>query len=134
METEMGDGRADATATILRRLAANLAAMAQTYALLAGQEARATVRDLTTGLLFLGLAAVLAVLVLAMMVVTAVLALAVVLQPWQAAVVVLDVTALITVVFLLMGLGRLRRRRLQKVVRAFKEDLQWLRTELLGND
>jgi hypothetical protein len=108
--------------------------MLQTYALLAGQETRATVRDIATGLLFLGVAAVLGVLVLAMTVVVAVLALSVVLPPWLAAAVVLDLTAIIMVLLLLIARWRLRGRRLRKLAQALKEDLAWLRTELLGND
>lgn len=130
----MGEIRTEATPVILRRLASNIAAMLQTYALLAGQETRATVRDITTGVLFLGVAAVLGVLVLAMTVVVAVLALSVVLPPWLAAAVVLDLTAIIMVLLLLIARWRLRGRRLRKLAQALKEDLAWLRTELLGND
>lgn len=130
----MGEIRTEATPVILRRLASNIVTMLQTYALLAGQETRATVRDIATGLLFLGVAAVLGVLVLAMTVVVAVLALSVVLPPWLAAAVVLDLTAIIMVLLLLIARWRLRGRRLRKLAQALKEDLAWLRTELLGND
>lgn len=132
--SEMGDPATESIRTVVRRLASNIAAMLQTYALLAGQETRATVRDIATGVLFLGVAAVLGVLVLAMTVVVAVLALSVVLPPWLAAAVVLDLTAIIMVLLLLIARWRLRRRRLRKLTQALKEDLAWLRTELLGND
>lgn len=131
---EMGDPATESIRTVVRRLASNIAAMLQTYTLLAGQETRATVRDIATGVLFLGVAAVLGVLVLAMTVVVAVLALSVVLPPWLAAAVVLDLTAIIMVLLLLIARWRLRGRRLRKLAQALKEDLAWLRTELLGND
>ena len=38
------------------------------------------------------------------------------------------------VLFIEIGIGRLRRRRLQKVIDVFKEDLRWLRRELLEKD
>lgn len=131
---EMGDPATESIRAIVQRLASNIAAMLQTYALLAGQETRATVRDIATGVLFLGVAAVLGVLVLTMTVVVAVLALSVVLPPWLAAAVVLDLTAIIMVLLLLIARWRLRRLRLRKLAQALKEDLAWLRTELLGND
>lgn len=131
MRTE-GDG--EPIPTILRRLLSNIAALLQIYTVQAGQEARATVRDVVTGLVLLGVAALLGVLVLAMMVVTAVLALAAVLAPWQAAVIVLDVTALLMALAAAVGLARLRRRRLGRLAAAFKEDLRWLRRTLLESD
>ncbi|MBI3976130.1 MAG: phage holin family protein [Armatimonadetes bacterium] len=131
MRTE-GDG--EPIPTILRRLLSNVAALLQIYAVQAGEEARATVRDVVIGVMLLGVAAVLGVLVLAMMVVTAVLALAAVLAPWQAAVIVLDVTALLMALAAAIGLGRLRRRRLGILAAAFKEDLRWLRSTLLESD
>ncbi len=130
----MRDVRTDSTPTILRRVASNVIALLQAYALLGGVEARATVRDFTTGLLFLASAALLAILALTMIVVTAVLLLAVVLQPWEAAAVVFALTGLVMVIFIEIGTRRLRRRRWQNVVDAFKEDLRWLRRELLEKD
>ncbi len=130
----MGDPATESIRTVVQRLASNIVTMLQTYALLAGQETRATVRDIATGVLFLGVAALLGVLVLAMTVVVAVLALSVVLPPWLAAAVVLDLTAIMMVLLLLIGQWRLRRRRLRKLAQALKGDLAWLRTELLGND
>ncbi len=130
----MREVQTDPTPTILRRLATNIVALLQTYALLAGVEARATVRDFVTGLLFLAVSALLAVLALTMIVVTAVLLLSLVLEPWEAAAVVFALTGIMMVLFIEIGIGRLRRRRLQKVIDAFKEDLRWLRRELLEKD
>jgi hypothetical protein len=125
---------ADSTPAILRRLLANIAALFQTYAALAGQEARATARDVVVGILFLGAAALLGILALTLVVVTAVLLLALVLRPWEAAAVVFALTGLVMVLFIELGIGRFRRRRLQQVGRAFREDLRWLRRELLERD
>ena len=130
----MREVQTDPTPTILRRLATNIVALLQTYALLAGVEARAAVRDFVTGLLFLAVSALLAVLALAMIVATAVLLLSLVLQPWEAAAVVFALTGIVMVLFIEIGIGRLCRRRLQKVIDVFKEDLRWLRRELLEKD
>lgn len=130
----MREVQTDPTPTILRRLATNIVALLQTYALLAGVEVRATVRDFVTGMLFLAASALLAVLALTMIVVTAVLLLSLVLQPWEAAAVVFALAGIVMVLFIEIGLGRLRRRRLQKVIDAVKEDLRWLRRELLEKD
>jgi uncharacterized membrane protein YqjE len=130
----MREAQTDSTPTILRRLATNIVALLQTYALLAGGEARSTVRDFVTGVLFLAAAALLALLALAMTVVTAVLLLSVVLQPWEAAAVVFALTGIVMVLCIEIGIVRLRRRRLQQVIDAFKEDLRWLRRELREKD
>jgi Flp pilus assembly protein TadB len=130
----MRDVQSDSIQTVLRRLAANIAALLQTYAILAGQETRATVRDVATGVLFLAAAALLGGFALALTVVAAVLLLSLVLQPWEAALIVLAVAGLVMVLLIELGLGRLRRRRLQRVVEAFKEDLRWLRRALLERD
>ncbi len=130
----MREVQTDPTPTILRRLATNIVALLQTYALLAGVEARATVRDFVTGLLFLAVSALLAVLALTMIVVTAVLLLSLVLQPWEAAAVIFALTGIVMVLLIEIGIGRLRRRRLQKVIDTFKEDLRWLRRKLLEKD
>lgn len=124
----------ESTRTILRRLAGNVAAMLETYAGLAGQEARATVRDIAVGAALLGAAAVLGMLVLAMLVVTLVLVLATVMAPWLAALVVLGATVLLMALAVAIGLGRFRRRRLSKLVTAFREDVRWLRSTLLESD
>lgn len=124
----------ESTTTILRRLAGNVAAMLETYAGLAGQEARATVRDIAVGAALLGVAAVLGMLVLAMLVVTLVLVLATVMAPWLAALVVLGATVLLMALAAAIGLGRFRRRRLSKLVTAFREDVRWLRSTLLESD
>src|SRR3972149_6328337 len=120
------------TPTILRRLATHIVALLQTYALLAGVEARATVREFATGLLFLAVSALLAVLALTMVVATAVLLLSLVLQPWEAAAVVFALTGIVMVLFIEIGIGRLRRRRVQKGVDVFKEGLRGLRRGVRG--
>ncbi len=130
----MRDVRSDSLQTILQRLAANIVALLQTYAVLAGQETRATGRELAAGLLFLAVAALLGAFALAMTVVSAVLLLSLWVRPWEASLIVLGVTGLVMVLFIELGMGRLRRRRLQKVVEAFRKDLRWLRHELLERD
>ena len=132
--TGVNEAGHEPTPTILRRLAGNIAALLQTYALLAGAEARASVRDFLGGILFLAAAALLGALALGMAVVTAVLLLSLVLQPWEAAAAVFASTGIAMVLCTVIGLGRLRRRRLRRVVEAFREDLRWLRRQLLQSD
>ncbi|MDR7463130.1 MAG: phage holin family protein [Armatimonadota bacterium] len=124
----------ESTSAILRRLAGNVAALLQTYALLTGAEARASIRDVMSGLLLRAVAGLLAVVALGLAVVTAVLLLSLVLQPWEAAAVVFASSGMVMVLCAGIGLARLRRRRLRKVVDAFKEDLRWLRRQLLESD
>lgn len=130
----MNEAGRESTSTILRRLAGNVAALLQTYTLLAGAEARASARDVLSGILFLAAAALLGVLALGLAVVTAVLLLSLVLQPWEAAAVAFASSGIVMVLCVGIGLGRLRRRRLRKLVDAFKEDLRWLRRQLLESD
>ncbi len=132
--TRVSEVQRDSTPTILRRLAGNIAALVQAYALLAGAEGRASVRDVVGAVLFLAAAGLLAVLALALAVVTVVLLLSQVLQPWEAAAAVFALTGIVMVLCIGLGLGRLRRRRLRRVVEAFKEDLRWLRHHLLESD
>ncbi len=130
----MSEAGRESTSTILRRLAGNVAALVQAYTLLAGTEARASVRDFTSGMILLAAAGLLAVLALAMAVVTVVLLLSQVLQPWEAAAAVFALTGIFMVLCAGIALGRLRRRRLRRVVEAFKEDMRWLRRHLLESD
>jgi len=124
----------ETTPTVLRRLMAHIVELFQTYATLAGQETRATGRDLARGVLLLGAALLLGALALVMAVVMAVLLLTLVLRPWEAAAVVFALTGLAMVLCIELGIGRFRRQRLQKVVEAFREDMRWLRSELLRRD
>lgn len=128
------DRAPEPVSAILRRLAANVVAMLESYATLAGQEARATAKDIAIGVALLGASAVLGLLVLAMLIVTVVLALATVMAPWLAALIVLGATALAAAVAVMVGLSRFRRRRLGALAAAFKEDLRWLRRTLLESD
>jgi uncharacterized membrane protein YqjE len=128
------DRAPEPVSAILRRLAANVVAMFESYATLAGQEARAMARDIAIGVALLGASAILAVLVLAMLVLTLVLALATVVAPWLAALIVLGATALLAAVAVMIGLSRFRRRRLGTLAAAFREDLRWLRRTLLEHD
>jgi uncharacterized membrane protein YbhN (UPF0104 family) len=128
------DRAPEPVSAILRRLAANVVAMLESYATQAGQEARATARDIAIGVALLGASAVLGLLVLAMLIVTVVLALATVMAPWLAALIVLGATVLAAAVAVVVGLSRFRRRRLSALAAAFREDLRWLRRTLLESD
>lgn len=130
----MTDPPGESMPTVLRRLAGNVGALLQTYAVLAGQETRATARDLATGLLLLAAAVFLGVLASTMVVVTLVLLLSLVLRPWEAAAVVFALTGLVMVLCIELGIRRVRRKRLLTMFAAFKEDVRWLRGELVKKD
>jgi hypothetical protein len=120
----------ETTTGVVQRLLGNIAAMLQTYALLAGEELRGSIRSIVTGVILFAAALVLGALALAMIVVTAVLALSTVMAPWLASLVVLGVTLVVAVVLALIGIRRFRPKGVRKVMTAFKEDIAWLRNEL----
>lgn len=120
----------DSTTTIVQRLLSNIGAMLQTYALLAGDEMRSTVRSMVRGIIAFAVAAVLSVLAMAMIVVTVVLALSTAMPPWLASLVVLTATLLTAALLVWLGIRRFRGLRLRRLVTAFKEDIAWLRSEL----
>jgi hypothetical protein len=120
----------ESTTTILQRLLSNIGAMLQTYALLAGEELRGTVRAIMKGVIAFAVAAVLSILALVMTVVTVVLALSTAMPSWLASLIVLAATLLAVGLLVWFGIRRFRGLRLRRLVTAFKEDVAWLRNEL----
>ena len=130
------DTAADATGTILRRLAGNLGHMAQAYALAAGRDLRLAVRDVVMAVVLLSTVMMLGFYVIALLVAAAVLALAQVLPAWGAALIVFAGVAVAMGLLLLMMALRLRRIavRMRTTIQAAKEDARWFRTRILRID
>lgn len=127
------DTAADATGTILRRLAGNLGLIAQAYALAAARDLRLAVRDVVMALVLLSTVMMLGFYVIALLVAAAVLALAQVLPAWGAALIVFAGVAVAMGLLLLMMASRLRRIavRMRTTIQAAKEDARWFRTRIL---
>ena len=127
---------ADATGTILRRLAGNLGLMAQAYALAAARDLRLAVRDAVIAAVLLSTVMMLGFYVIALLVAAAVLALAQVLPAWGAALIVFAAVAAAMGLLLLMMASRLRRIvvRMRTTIQTAKEDARWFRTQIFPND
>ena len=127
------DTAADATGTILRRLAGNLGLIAQAYALAAARDLRLAVRDVVMAVVLLSTVMMLGFYVIALLVAAAVLALAQVLPAWGAALIVFAGVAVAMGLLLLMMASRLRRIavRMRTTIQAAKEDARWFRTRIL---
>ncbi|HLY21349.1 MAG TPA: phage holin family protein [bacterium] len=130
------DTAADATGTILRRLAGSLGLMVQAYALAAARDLRLAVRDVVMALVLLSTVMMLGFYVLALLVAAAVLALAQVLPAWGAALIVFAGVAVAMGLLLLLMALRLRRIvvRMRTTIQAAKEDARWFRTRILRID
>ena len=130
------DTAADATGTILRRLAGNLGLIAQAYALAAARDLRLAVRDVVMAVVLLSTVMMLGFYVIALLVAAAVLALAQVLPAWGAALIVFAGVAVAMGLLLLMMASRLRRIavRMRTTIQAAKEDARWFRTRILRID
>jgi putative superfamily III holin-X len=130
------DTAADATGTILRRLAGSLGLMVQAYALAAARDLRLAVRDVVMALVLLSTVMMLGFYVLALLVAAAVLALAQLLPAWGAALIVFAGVAVAMGLLLLMMALRLRRiaGRMRATIQAAKEDARWFRTQILRID
>jgi len=105
--------------------------MAQAYMVLSRRELSVAARQVMWGLMLCAAAAVAAVYAAGLALLTLVLALSGVLKPWAAALIALGLTVLAMILLLFLGLRWLRLRRLGALLRAVREDLRWLRTDIL---
>ncbi len=120
------------TSVLIRRLVSNIGALLGVYAQLGRDEGVLVAKGFMIGLGLLGAAAVVAVTIPGLVVVAAIVLLSLVVQLWAAALIVLGATVLVTGILVVLGLRRLRWRRLATVGQKIREDLSWLRNELLG--
>ncbi len=130
------DPVAEPSGAILARLLSNIASLLRIHALLSGQEARAVAREIVRGLAFIGVAVLISIYMVGLLVATAVLALSLVMRPWAAALTVLGATVVAMALLFFIGVQRVRARvhRLGNLIRAFKEDVRWLGSELFKSD
>jgi hypothetical protein len=115
------------TGEVLRRLAADVAALLRLYGRALQDHSRGLVRDVAVAAALIGAALVLGVFALGLIVATLVLVLAVWMPAWAAALVVLGATGGIAVLIVVVGIGRVRRRRAAWAARV-AEEVRWLRS------
>jgi putative superfamily III holin-X len=126
----------ETTATILRRLLANLRVIARVYALAAALDLRLAVRDIVSVTVLLSTVMMLGFYLLALLVAAAVLALSQVLPAWGAALIVFGGVVVATGLLVLAMASKLRRIvvRMRTTIQAAKEDVRWFRTRILRID
>jgi hypothetical protein len=121
------DRSAEPTGEVLRRLAADLAALAQFYRDEIRAHYEGLARDALRAGLFIGAALALGFFALGLLVATLVLVVAIWLPGWLAALAVLVVVLLVIALLVLVGLNRVRRRRAAWAARV-EEEVRWLRS------
>ncbi len=114
---------------IVRLLAATVALLSACVRLVR-REGTAMVRDLAGGLMLLGAAALVAVLILGLALTAAILILSLTVKPWAAVLIVLGASVLLAWVMVVLGVRQLRLTRLTKFARKVKEDLRRLHGEI----
>jgi xanthine/uracil permease len=112
---------------ILRRLAADVAALVRLYGRALQGHAAAMARDAALAAAMIGAAAVLGVFALGLMVALLVLVLSIWLPPWLAALLILLGVVLAMAVLVLLGIRRVRRRSAAWAARV-EEEVRWLRS------
>jgi hypothetical protein len=124
------------TAARLRQSLADLLAVAQDYAARRLREARAalrlTAREMAIGAALLVMAAAVGGLAVCLGVAGCVLLLMLVLPAWVAVWIMCGILLLMAVVFGLVGIRRLRARRLAAMLRTVQEDMDRVRAALFG--
>jgi ABC-type multidrug transport system fused ATPase/permease subunit len=115
------------TGELLRRLAADIAALARLYGRAIRDHARGLARDVAMAAAMIGAALALGLLALGLIVATLVLILDIWLPAWLAACIVLAVIALAMALLVFSGVRRVRRRRAAWAARV-EEEVRWLRS------
>jgi cytochrome c biogenesis protein CcdA len=115
------------TGDVLRRLAADVATLAQVYGAEIRDHYQGLARDAARAALFIGAALALGFFALGLLVAAVVLVVAIWVPGWLAALIVLAVVVLAVAALVLVGIGRLRRRRTAWAVRV-EEEVRWLRS------
>ncbi len=115
---------------VIVRLLAATVALLSAYVRLVRREGTAMVRDLAGGLMLLGAAALVAILIPSLALTAAILILSLTVKPWAAVLIVLGASVFLAWVMVVLGVRRLRLTRLTKFARKVKEDLRWLHGEI----
>lgn len=117
----------ESTGEVLRRIAADVAALLRLYGRALQDHTRGLARDVAVAAALIGAALILGVFALGLIVATLVLVVAVWLPAWAAALVVLGATAGISAAMVFAGVRRVRRRRAAWAAR-MAEEVRWLRS------
>ncbi|MGQ0570597.1 MAG: phage holin family protein [Armatimonadota bacterium] len=126
MNQETGTSR-EPTGDLVRRLIADLAALAALYGLAIRDHLRGLGRDVAMAALLIGAALVLGIFALGLVVATLVLVVAIWLPAWLAALVVLGIILAVMAILVRIGLTRARGRRATWAAKV-AEEVQWLRS------
>jgi putative superfamily III holin-X len=118
---------AESTGDLLRRLAADAARLAQVYGGEIRDHYQGLARDAMRAALLIGAALVFGFFAVGLLVATLVLVVAIWVPGWVAALVVLGVLAVVIAILVLVGVGRVRRRRAVWAARV-EEEVRWLRS------
>jgi hypothetical protein len=124
---EPGDTTHEPTGALIRRLAADVAALAHLYGAVVQEHYRGLSRDVARAALFVGAALALGVLALGLAVATIVLVVAIWLPHWAAALAVLAAVVAVGAILVLAGVRRLRRRQAMWAARV-EEEVRWWRS------
>ncbi|OFX32654.1 MAG: hypothetical protein A2Z07_12065 [Armatimonadetes bacterium RBG_16_67_12] len=115
------------TGEVLRRIAADVAALLRLYGRALQDHTRGLARDVAAAAALIGAALVLGIFALGLIVATLVLVVAVWLPAWAAALVVLGATTVLMAALVFIGIRRVRRRRAAWAARV-AEEVRWLRS------
>ena len=131
-ESERGAPRgpqrsAESTGDLLRRLAADVAALAQVYGGEVRDHYQGLAKDAARAALLIGAALALGFFALGLLVATLVLVVAIWVPGWLAALAVLGVLILVIALLVIGGVRRVRRRRAVWAARV-EEEVRWLRS------
>lgn len=119
------DAPSEPTAEVIRRLAADLAALVRFYGGAIRDHLRGLGRDLALAAILVGAALVLGILAVGVAVATLILVVAIWLPAWLASLTVLAVMLILMGSLVLAGVGRVRRRRAAWSARMAQE-IRWL--------
>jgi hypothetical protein len=130
--------RTEDTAARLRQALGEFLAVAQDYAARRGQEARAALtmaaREMAMGAALLAAAAAFGGLALCLALAAGVIGLSIALPPWAAALIACGVLLVVAAILFLMGMRRLRTRRLAVLVQTLRADRDRVRDALFAHE
>ncbi len=118
---------AESTGDVLRRLAADVATLAEVYGAEIRDHYQGLTRDAVRAALFIGAALALGFFALGLLVAAIVLVVAIWIPPWLASLLVLGALVLAIALLVIVGIRRVRRRRAIWAARV-EEEVRWLRS------
>jgi ABC-type multidrug transport system fused ATPase/permease subunit len=124
---ERPEAASEPTGELLRRLAADLAALVRLYGRAVRDHLRGMARDVAIAALMIGAALVLGIFALGLAVALVVLVVAIWLPAWLATLLVLAGVVIVMAALVLVGVRRVRRRR-EAWAAKVAEEIRWLRS------